>query len=218
MENLIKAITTENQKEFNTTIERVIEIIKNKDFNNWYLGEYLTDLRIKQLKNNELSEEKAIDIIIKKATKKYAENLQKKIDKINDISEAENFKNATLTVEWTKSKMWGNNPQCELIGNNRRYVSSRIGGCGYDKESTATSEALNQFKSILNLMYMLKNDNIDKNNHELFGYGSGYGILPYFEGGVGISTMYDICKSIGLEFKTVSSGKTFDVYEIVKVF
>ena len=95
-------------------------------------------------------------------------------------------------------------------------MSSRVGGCGYDKESTATSEALNQFNAILKLMYAKKNDNIDMNNHELFGYGSGYGILPSFEGGVGVSTMRNICESIGIKWNDVAHGKNYDVYSITK--
>jgi hypothetical protein len=66
-------------------------------------------------------------------------------------------------------------------------------------------------------MYELKNKKHKLTNRELFGYGSGYGILPNFEGGVGVSCYDRIFNAIGYEFKTVSSGKTFDVYRISKV-
>ena len=45
---------------------------------------------------------------------------------------------------------------------------------------------------------------IQADNRNIFGYGSGYGILPYFEGGVGVSSYYKIFNTIGLEFKQVN--------------
>lgn len=208
--NLINAVKGKNER----NLENTILTIQKDNFSGWYTRSFLTKLRLEQFESGIITLDEAIAIAIKKATKEANKSLQIEIDKINEIEKAEDFQSATLNIDWTKSRTWGNCPQCELLGNTRRYMSSRVGGCGYDKESTATSEALNQFNAILKLMYAKKNDNIDINNRKLFGYGSGHGILPSFEGGVGVSTMYDICKSIGLKFSSIASGKSYDVYKI----
>ena len=118
-----------------------------------------------------------------------------------------------ITVEWTKSRMWGNNPRAST---NTGFEGSSNGGCGYDKSSTATAQALNSNKSILKLMYAKKNKNLNKSNHELLGYGSGYSLLPLFEGGVGISSHIRILEGVGLSMKTIADTKSVDVYSITK--
>jgi hypothetical protein len=78
------------------------------------------------------------------------------------------------------------------------------------------ANCLNQIDEILKLLYTIKNDNLDKDNRDIFGYGSGYGITPSIEGGVGVSCYPRIFEKLGYEFKTITSGKTFDVYTITK--
>lgn len=101
--------------------------------------------------------------------------------------------------------------QCEY------FHSGSIGGCGYDKTSTAVANVLNQVNGLLKLMYVKRNQNTKKELREIFGYGAGYGLIPKIEGGVGVSCYNRIMQSIGYSFKTLSSGKTFDVYVIEKV-
>ena len=50
------------------------------------------------------------------------------------------------------------------------------------------------------------------NNHKVLGYGSGYGILPYFEHGVGVSSFYTIFDNLGLKLTEV----TDEFYRITK--
>lgn len=124
----------------------------------------------------------------------------------------------TITVVWKKSAMWGHNPTAESYVNGiGALTSGSISGCGYCKLSTAVAEVLNQIPQFSKLMYQLKNKKFKVKNHELFGYGSGYGILPYFEGGVGVSCYDKIFNTIGYQFRTISSGRLFDVYSITKI-
>jgi len=53
-------------------------------------------------------------------------------------------------------------------------------------------------------------------NVSLFGYGSGYGVLPKFDGGVGVSCHQGIMEKLGLHMETITSTKTTDVYMIRK--
>ena len=69
---------------------------------------------------------------------------------------------------------------------------------------------------LLKLLYRAKNKATDQRNRDLIGYGSGYSMLPSFEGGVGVSCYYQILEYIGLKFTHVANGKTFDVYKISK--
>jgi hypothetical protein len=144
--------------------------------------------------------------IIEQQTKLvFSENLQP-IDSI------------TITVDWKKSQMWGMNPNAEcFISGLGTLKSGSVSGCGYDKLSTAVSNILNQIPQFLQLMYIVKNKNYKKSNRECLGYGSGYGILPTFEGGVGVGCYDRIFTNIGYKFETVSSGKTFDVFRISKI-
>lgn len=133
-----------------------------------------------------------------------------------------------ITLEWTKSYMWGMNPKAYT---NYDFVGSSIGGCGYCKTSTATAEALNSNLSILKMLYAkeeerlknIKENSFSKEDNEKFlsrraflGYGSGNGVLPSFEGGVGVTSHEMICANIGLKMRSVSETKYSNVY-IVEV-
>lgn len=152
--------------------------------------------------------------------KQDAKALQKELDSLTIIANAPDFTNATITMEWKKSRMWGSNPNADgeiwAADTYERYNSGSIGGCGYDKGSTAVAYVINQSNSILKALYRMKEKHSTVNNRELFGYGSGSGILPRLEGGVGVNCYPKIFDKIGFVFKTTASGKTFDVYTITK--
>ena len=75
-----------------------------------------------------------------------------------------------------------------------------------------TIKVLNEYKPLIKMLYSFKNEAMGKSEHlkidnrELFGYGSGYGILPYFESGVGTSCYYKILNTIGLELKNINDS------------
>lgn len=207
MKNLIVKVTEENKAE----MQRTLENLHNEEYRT--LNYYLTDLRIRQLQSGEITREKAVEIASKKVVKEYEKKLAKTLEKINRIAEAEDFRGCTITVEWAKGSMGANQAKAALSGCG--YIEgSKTGGCGYDKESTACAEVLNQCLPLMKLLYNYRNNHTEGTNREVFGYGLGYSFLPYFEGGVGTSTYHNILEKIGCKFKCVASGKTFDVYEI----
>lgn len=127
----------------------------------------------------------------------------------------------TISVEWVKNRIWGLCPQatarvCYVDNTCDTFTSSRITGCGYDKESTAIAQTFNQCTELLNLLYAIKDMQPTDKNHAIFGYGSGYGLLPAFESGVGVDCYKAIFEKLGYSFAAVSHGKTFDVYKVVK--
>lgn len=101
-------------------------------------------------------------------------------------------------------------------------------GCGYDKESAAIAEALNQCDSVLQLLYTYKENALaagesdeskaasyGRSNGSIIGYGAGYGAIPYFEGGAGVSCFWSILKKCGFEVRG-HHGTHSDFYTIEK--
>lgn len=135
-----------------------------------------------------------------------------------------------ITIEWRKSRRWGNNPYAEAQVNFKDGTFERkdgytCSGCGYDKESTVIAEIFNDF-----LKYKLyqkhhweDNINREKTDHPYGVYyydgnvgeqhRSGYISKPTYNGGVGTSCYYRIGKFVGGKFENVANGKTFDVYK-----
>jgi len=165
-------------------------------------------------------------------TNKSNKNIEQELREIQEINESEEFNSElVITIEWKKSYMWGTNPRAYT---NYGFTSESIGGCGYDKKSTALAQALNSHKPLLKLLYEKKNNalknpkteytgvNGDKGTHqsqinqEVLGYGSGYRILPYFEGGVGTNSHKRIIEGLGLSFGHITNTPNTDVFIISK--
>jgi len=153
--------------------------------------------------------------------KELSKTTAKGLDRLNTISEAGEVIDISISVEWKKSRMWGSNPSATANVHTTkgwfRFDSGSIGGCGYDKQSTAVASVLNQCNALLNMMCKVKNERPTDSNRDVFGYGAGYGITPSIEGGVGVSCYPAIMETLGLTFKTVASGKSFDAYQIAKL-
>jgi hypothetical protein len=145
----------------------------------------------------------------------YLKNKTKKeiMKKLADISEIAKAKKPTreffISVSWKKNKTWG---QCPTATDNNGNSSGTITGCGYCKLSTAVAKVLNENLYLLKKMYLIKDKNMRKENHNLFGYGSGYNILPNFEGGVGMPSLENILKKL---CKKIIVNSTDDSYSIV---
>ncbi len=151
--------------------------------------------------------------------KRLAKSIEDKVNRIDTVYSGQDVKSIIITMDWKNSRMWGSNPKAEAKvsykdGTCSHFESERVGGCGYDKGSTAVAQCLNQVNGLLKKLYKVKNKSMQIDNRELIGYGSGYGILPSIEGGVGVGCYDSIMKSIGLKFETIASNKHVDVYSI----
>ena len=211
--NELNVQAAENIAELNT-YKNTTEILDK-----WYFKNCMT----KAAQRKQWDTATLIDYVTKRINQENENKVKKAEHRLETISKANRKVNSiSISVEWTKSRTWGMCPKADIrvcFDDNTCdiYNSSRITGCGYDKESTAIAEALNQCNELLHALYSLKDANINKQNRDLFGYGSGYGINPYFEGGVGVSCYPAIFKSIGLKWEGISHGKTYDVYAVKKV-
>jgi hypothetical protein len=218
MKNLAKQLEKEVLKRKNEKLTSIKQIQTNEAKKlDWYLLELLPASK----KNYVFASVKECkDYLIKRLEIHTSKKLDNNISLLNFNPNLPQIESFTIEVSWRKNSTWGANPTAEAYVNGIGFVSSgSVSGCGYDKQSTAVAGVLNQVPQFKKLMFELKNKtkNANLKNHEVFGYGSGYGILPSFEGGVGVSCYDRIFNKIGYKFETIASGKSFDVFKITKI-
>lgn len=219
-ENIRKAIKKQHDSELKSRIMAIKQSVTSNNINelSWSDKQQLTDAD----KRNGFADVASLQKrLIERHTKNNEKSYSEAVKRLYTIECAEipDVMKITINMEWKKSRTWGSNPTAKAyIPNVGNVTSGSIGGCGYDKGSTAVANVLNQATWLIKLMCIEKNKkkNIGKKNSEIFGYGSGYGIVPSFEGGVGVSCYPRIFESIGLVFETVAWGDNFDAYRITK--
>ena len=154
------------------------------------------------------------EYLLKAITKKIKEELNLEIKEVESVYNAFDVQKAVISVEWKKSKMWGSNPTAlaKIYGDNNyvKYQTRSIGGCGYDKLSTAIAEALNMSNEMKKVFY----ENCEKVSS--YGFSNNNDSIT-LDGGVGVSCYYNIFNELGYEFNCVASGDNYDVYEVKKI-
>lgn len=202
-------------KDFKKQVAELKDIEELKK--NWYITDNLTTYQLNNMDFKTLKN-KAID----KFTKKKNKDLQKYLDRADEVAACEVLKNADIEINWSNNRTWGYNPQveCRAWDNNNNYkcTCGSASGCGYDKRSAATAEAFNANNSILKILYNQIEAGLRKglkNTHDTCGYGCGHLPFIYFEGGVGFSSHKNIFEKAGY---TVSwhEGKTWDSIQITR--
>ncbi len=160
------------------------------------------------------------EVIARREARKQARRAAKEAARIESERTQKPVASLTLSIEWKKSRIWGNNPHLTAEvsfhdGTFRRVDGFTCSGCGYDKESTVIASAFNSF-----LRYKLWAMTLEQVQRTGSDHACPYGISCYkhspghrsYEGGVGTSCYYAIGKYIGGKFEHIASGKTFDVY------
>lgn len=191
------------------------------------LREHSTPRRWEQYQAGEITREKAVAYATSRILKKIEKNTADKFAWLDRVSAAPDLSYITISVDWVRSRTWGYNPHVEVRTNTGVFTGT-ASGCGYDKESAAIAEALNKCDSVLKALYTLKEAGLragisDKSedapylkaNYKICGYGSGHTPIPYFEGGVGVSSFWEIFKKCGFSVSCHHS-KHSDFYNIEK--
>ena len=191
-------------REFYPTKEKLLEA--------WFIKKEFSKKQIKEFT------EKDYNFIIDAYNNKLIENYKKTAEetkrKIENICIANIPAFISVSVEWYKSVTWGANPQAEVRTGENYNISRKVGGCGYDKESTATAECFNNDLGVLKvaLISLYKKENSKKY------MGSGYGATidlwgVSFSGGVGFNCHESIITNSGFYKVTArQSGKMFNTY------
>ena len=219
MEKLTKQVKKENQKELKKAISNLNKAKKEDITNLWYYSEKLTKRQKEKLENKEITTKEVKEILKNKIIEEYQKRTEKELNRIETIKNSNNIiDHISINVEWVKNNTWGYNPHATVYTNDGKITEGKASGCGYDKESAAIAEALNKNNDILKLLYNYKNKKMTlkkTNNHDILGYGSGYSVLPYFEGGVGVSSLLTIFRKLGYTITEHHTNRK-DFYTIQK--
>jgi hypothetical protein len=191
------------------------------------LKRYSTARRWEQYQAGEIDRAKACKFAIKRMSKKLEKETSLQLAHLEAVAKAPNVDYITVNVEYRKSYAWGYIPTAEVITSGENDIfTGYASGCGYDKESAAVAEAFNKSLGIMKVLYTLKekaleageNDKSETactghDNRNIIGYGAGYSVIPYFEGGVGVDCFWSILKKAG--FKVSSNyGKHENFYRL----
>lgn len=194
-----------------------------------------TARRWEQYQAGEISREKIVELTSKRAEREKAKQTAAKLEKIDRAASAPDLQEVEIYVEWKRNPTWGKNPTAEITVRSARDWERHTGtasGCGYDKETAAVGTALNASASVLKMLYAAKNAALERmtadqiaaakhgysveSNAPYIAYGAGYGTLPYFEGGVGMSSFEHVFNACGYKLTTRHYGKHDDLYIFTK--
>ncbi len=187
------------------------------------LKQYSTPHKWEQYTSGAITREKAIEAAFKRREKDIEAQKIEKLHKLTEAEAAADIKTVSISVKWIKSRTWGYNPHADIIINNIYRYSGTASGCGYDKRTAAIGAALNQSNIILKMLYTAKEkalkkapakikNNTDLSNRDFIHYGAGYGVLPYFEGGVGMGSFEGVFNACGLKLAHYSGDDYNDYY------
>lgn len=177
-----------------------------------------------QLQRGEIDTQTAAERALKRAFKAIDKDTVEKAAKLERIAQADTLGACDIWVEWKRNAYWGNNPTATATAFNERgniagETSGRASGCGYDKRSAAVADALNASGSVLKVLYTAEENALREGKTDrraALGYGLGYGVLPYFESGVGVDCFWRFFRDQGYTVNANERGKHSDFYMILK--
>ena len=193
------------------------------------LERYSTERRWEQYQNGEIDRETACAFAVNRMNKKIKKEIEKELAHLESVANAPEVDYITVNVEYKRSSIWGYNPAVKVITNSESgFFTGYASGCGYDKESAAVAEAFSKSLGIMKILYTLKEKALESglsdeskdactghDNRNCIGYGAGYSVIPYFEGGVGVSCFWSILKKAGFDI-SCNYGKHKNYYTVSK--
>lgn len=177
-------------------------------------------------------------------SKRKVENaVNRRMEELEKLAKALPMNCIKIKIQWTKSRMWGNNPSWEAwawgedakggspkFGSDwhRHTEGGKISGCGYDKQSTATASALNAL--LMPYLFRVNPKMFERKQDDRGRTESGlpYGFTPRrrdrkekmwlswnpgFDGGVGVNCHHNVIRHLGGEVKISEGGRAWDLYE-----
>lgn len=197
---------------------------------------HCTARRWDQYQAGEITREKIVELTIKRAEKEIDKETAAKLEKLETAAAAPDLVSVSVSVEWKRNATWGYNPAATITIHARNTWTQYTGsasGCGYDKETAAVGAALNQSDSVLKMLYTAKENALEamtadqisaacnfygtESNRDFIHYGAGYGVLPYFEGGVGMSSFRGVFEKCGYNCTGENHTKHSDYYHFSKM-
>lgn len=219
MKKLIELVKEENMM----NMEKAILRLEKSEYKETALKNALTETRWIQYQKTG-DRKTAVEFAKKRLAKQYGKNLEKKINRIRIAESADNVTEIAINIIWKRSRTWGYNPHVNVrifTDTMVKEFSGTASGCGYDKESAGIADALNKSNELLKALYNAKekalengwkNESDCSSNATCIAYGAGYGAIPYFEGGVGFSSLEAVLNKCGFTLNHRNHTKTTDYY------
>lgn len=208
---------------------------ENRKHSDEGIKHYCTARRWEQYQGGEISREKIVELTVTRMEKQKDKATAERIAKLERVAAAPDLVSVSISVEWKRNPTWGYNPTALITahaGNEWKQFTGTASGCGYDKETAAVGSALNQSRSILKMLYQVKEKALSEftaeqlaatrkhgteSNANFIHYGAGYGTLPYFEGGVGMSSFRGVFEACGFKCTGENHTKRTDYYFFERV-
>lgn len=187
------------------------------------LPRYLTPAKLRKFKAGEMSVEEATVHAKAKAEQECKKRFNKGLARVEQMEKlTSGVKSITLVYDFSRAGVCTATVDFYLTDGRRVTHTGKAGGWGYDKASSAVAEAFNKLPEMLKPLYDVKEASLQAGNPSAWSneshiaYGAGYGALPYYEGGVGMSTVDYLLKKIGFKrtfWHDVDKGPTIAEYE-----
>ena len=188
---------------------------------------YCTDTRWNQYNAGSITREQIVKYTVARREKELDKQQILKLHQLILAQDAPDITAVTIDVTWRRNSTWGWNPTATATIHTEKGVERYTGsasGCGYDKLTAAIGSALNQSDSIKRMLYNAKEKALAENfvkytetesNRNFIAYGAGYGVLPYFEGGVGMSSFESVFNACGYRLAHQHETKTTNYYYFI---
>lgn len=195
---------------------------EHKTQNDAGLKKYSTSSNWDRYKAGKLPRKEAVQRAAARMDKQLAKEYNKRVEKLHRVAEAPELLRVDIRVNWVRSRTWGVNPHCEVIVETETGCTVYTGtasGCGYDKQTAAIGNTLNQSDAVLKMLYTAKErykgrigTEWNDGNRKYIAYGAGYGVLPYFEGGVGMGSFESVFNFCGFVLTHMDHSSAYDHY------
>lgn len=155
-----------------------------------------------------------INSIITLSQKKTMRGIKNELSKANAeferIANEPRLKEIEINMEWNNSRTWGYCPRATAYYTTftGKYgkVSAYASGYGYDKASQVVADCLNQIGRGMIWARRKTRKPIP------YGINIPKDYIPSFEGGVGMSSYYDIAKFLGGKMEHTADAPSFDKF------
>ena len=169
------------------------------------LTRYLTAVRQQQYEEGKITREQAEQYAKRRATARTRKQHEAQLQKLEQARLAQKPVAITIIVDWKKSVA------TVITIPSAKVTTGTASGSGYDKTSAAVARALNQQPGIMKALYELKERRLLQHNKA--GYGTVYGPLPTFQGGIDCHT--SILRRCGYTVQTTPCNKNRTIYTLL---
>ena len=175
---------------------------------------YLTPRMWQKYMANEITREKAAELATARAFRKIDKTKEKRAARLSAAASAPRLSSASVSVAYSRAGAAHATFYDDEIREGHAY------GWGYDKASAALADAFSKSPTMDRLLFELAENALESGKsprtsaagtsydwRDCIAYGAGWGPLPYFAGGVGISCFWEIIALAGYKVRQVVGKK-----------